>query len=274
MDPIFVKADEGYRSYQDFWRLVELSGYPIVSPREVDLTSPVTYIWAEANAAFIWTLSDHSKSKRRARVILWCLERPDSRAANLKESEGYWKMGLDEIFALVDELWVSDKTLHAFDTRARYVPCGGHSGLREAPSVRRVYDVAHLGQRTPRREAVIVELERRGLSVSPNAWGEGRAAILTSARALLGVDRLEGMRVAAPLRWALGAAYELPIVQEELPDPAPLERGRSIVMAPIESIADTVDEVLANGSRNVGRAAWETICRDRTFRKEVDAACG
>lgn len=272
MSPVFVRSTQRYQSYMDFWRLVELSGFPIVAPQDVDFTRDDLYIWAEMNHEFLVPLEDTPKGDRTAKVAFWNLERPDVRASATMSAADWWHAGLDKVYELVDALWVSDKTILAMDTRATWVAFGGHPELAEAPRAREAsYDVAFLGQRTARRVRVLEELERRGLTVSPNAWGIERARILASSRVMLGIDRLDGAHVAAPLRWALAAAYELPIIQEEHPDPAPLVDAESVRMAPLDGLTDLVEDVLHRPALldYLGAKGYDVFCKDFLFREQV-----
>jgi hypothetical protein len=278
-DPIFVRSSTHYESYADFWRLVELSGFKAVNKGNVDLSLNALYIWPEMNGDSIWYLQDRPKVQRRARTVFWNLERPDTRASKTIDAKTWWQAGLDETFELVDVVWVSDKAILAMDPRPIWVCFGGHPGLFELPQVLEetvgpLYDVAHLGQRTPRRESVIQDLERRGISVSPNAWGDERARILSNSKLMLGIERLEGAHISAPLRWVVAAAYKLPIVQELHPDPAPLVAGESVLMAPIDGLADLVEVSLKQDLKPIGVAAWKAFCEKYTFRGQVEEAVG
>lgn len=272
-DPIFVRSSTHYESYTDFWRLVELSGFKAVNKGDVDLSLNALYIWPEMNGDSIWYLQDRPKVQRRARTVFWNLERPDTRASKTVDAKAWWQAGLDETLELVDAVWVSDKTILAMDPRPTWTCLGGHSGLLELPvSFEPSYDVVHLGQRTPRREVVIQELERRGISVSPNAWGHERVRILSTSRLMLGIERLAGVNVSTPLRWVVAAAYRLPIIQELHPDPAPLIDGESVLMAPIDGLADLVEVSLKQDLQGFGVAAWRTFCHEHTFRIGVEEA--
>jgi hypothetical protein len=278
MNPIFVRSSYRYPSYTDFWRLVELSGFRTIEKNDVDLSQDTLYIWPEMNGDFMMCLQDRPKSNRRARTVFWNLERPDTRASKTIDAKTWWQAGLDETFELVDVVWVSDRTILDMDPRPTWVCFGGHPGLLESPKALETsgpfYDVAHLGERTPRRESVIQELERRGISVSPNAWGDERARILSNSKLMLGIERLEGAHISAPLRWAVAAAYKLPIVQELHPDPAPLISGESVLMAPIDGLADLVEASLKQDLKPIGVAAWEAFCGEYTFRGQVEEAVG
>lgn len=273
MNPIFVRSSRRYEAYTDFWRLVELSGFPIIGKSEIDFDSESLYIWAEMDGDFMMPVHQRPKGSRRARTVFWSLEPPDRKASEDMDARAWWEAGLTQTLQFVDDAWVSDKGILAMDQRATWACFGGHPDLRESvPDSGLSYDVAHIGQRTPRRECVIGELERRGISVSPSPWGPERARILSSSKVLLDVQRLEGIPLVTPIRWVTGAAYRLPIIREELPDPAPLVPGESILLAPLDKLADCVEEALQKDLSSIGNRAWKVFCEEHTFRSGVEEA--
>ncbi len=273
MNTVFVRSSRRYASYTDFWRLVELSGFSIIDQSEVEFDTDTRYVWAEMDVDFMVPLSDHPKERRRARTAFWHIEPVDRRASETTGPIDWWKASLTQTLGFVDNVWVSDKVILAMDDRATWVCFGGHRDLRDtAPGTGPSYDVAHLGQRTPRREKIIAELEQRGISVSPSPWGPERIKILSSSKLMLDVQRLDGIPLVTPIRWVTAAAYKLPIVREQLPDPTPLVADESILMAPLHQLADRVQRALAGDIRVVGVAAWEVLCEKCTFRNGVEQA--
>lgn len=271
--PIFVRSSRGYSSYTDFWNLVEWSNFPIIKPSEVDFSKDVIYIWVEMDVDFMIPTSDTPKGQRRARTVFWHIEPVDRRASDTMDAQAWWKAGLDQTLELVDDVWVSDRGIMELDPRPTWATFGGHFGLRKvAIESGPTYDVAHLGQRTPRRQAVIDDLEKRGITVSPSPWGAQRILILTMAKVMLDVQRLEGMPMATPIRWVTAAAYQLPIVREELPDPDPLVDGRTIILAPYDQIADRVEAALKLDLSEMGAKLWRKMCQDDPFDKGVQRA--
>ncbi len=270
---VFVRSTRNYSSYTDFWRLVELSGFPIVDQSQVHFESDRLYVWVEMDVDFMVPVSDHPKSTRRARTAFWHIEPVDRRASATTDAATWWKRSLDQTLLLVDDVWVSDMGIFRMDPRSRWVCFGGHPGLREnVANTGPRYDVAHIGQVTPRREKVITELELRGISVSPGPRGESRIWILSSSKLMLDVQRLEGVPLVTPIRWVTAAAYKLPLVREELPDPSPLVKDESILMAPYDKLADRVEEALYQDLTPIGHAAWKAFCETNTFRSCVEDA--
>ena len=74
-----------------------------------------------------------------------------------------------------------------------------------------------------------------------------------------------------PIRFALAAAYALPLVSESLLDAHPLEDESLIVQAPYDGLVEaTVRVAEAPGDR--GSRLFQALCVDRNFRSEVEKA--
>jgi hypothetical protein len=270
-EPLFVRSTARYDSYADFWKLVELSGFPSIPAVDVDLEKPGTLIWPTMDMEFIDRLSKQPRGARGARVVFWNLERPDEKP-DVDPLE-LFRRGMGEILEWADEIWISDIGLSMADSRLVYAVLGGHEGLHDETPAAETYDVAHLGILTPRRTELLDKLRARGLRVSGNARGQERSQILSSSKLFLGIDRVEGLHVAAPLRWALGAAFGLPIVHEELKYPYPLVAGESLLAAPYQELEAFVLQTLDRRDLvTVAEQAWQKLCRQWTFRKGVEDA--
>lgn len=270
--PVFVRSILQYPAYDDFWRVVGLSGFQVRPAPLVDLAQPGTYIWPTMDMEFIERMSNEPPGARRARVIFWNLERPDEKPVkNLVE---FFRKAMSEILAWADAIWISELSLHVADPRTVFAVFGGHPGLRLAPPAEPRFDVAHMGQRTPRREALIAGLEKAGIRVSPNAWGDEREAIFASSRLFLNIDRVEAFHLSSPIRWAMAAAYGLPLVTEAVIDPYPLVDGKSILSAPYASLEYLVVKALAarDLAREVGEQGRRVFCEEWPFRRGVEEA--
>lgn len=273
-EPVFLKSKILYESYTDFWSLVRLSGFTAMPAAEADFSSPRTFIWPTMDWETVERLALEPKGSRQARIIWWYLERPDAHRRGV-EPQDLFRQSIEEVLqAWVDEVWVSERTLFSWDPRTRYVRLGGHPGLREsAPSVVPAFDVAHFGQLSPRRSKIIADLGRRGFTVTPGAWGSERAVLLEASSLLLNIDRVEGMHLAAPLRFVLAAAHRLPILTEAMADPDPLIPGESILQAPYEGLVDLVSEsLLRKDLLGIGNAGYRALCMEHLFREEVLSA--
>ena len=179
---IFLRTRWNYDSYTDYWKLVELSGFPIQYIDEADLTgNDNTYILSPMNGEWRPHLSSIypdllARRKMGSQVVLWNLERPGGSGS----LQAYIKSGQDLITdGVVDRIWVSDQNL-ARDTGFEYVTLGGHPGLGEPGAVAdKKYDLIHLSCYSPRRSLLFKTPSEPhkvyyGWTIAPNGWGAER----------------------------------------------------------------------------------------------------
>jgi hypothetical protein len=226
---IFARTRHRYPSYTDFWKLVELSEFPVCFVDQIDLSREAVYITAPMNSE-TRTHLDAEKVRvgagKRAKIIWWNLERPDLGQGYrplrdlVQESTG---LALD----VVDQVWVSDRHFASLDSRLQFVVLGSHRGLASAPRGRREFDFSHMSHPTSRRTRILQELQ--DLCVGRNGWGMDRARVLARSGAMLNVHQTEA-KVSEPLRFALAAAYGLPLLSEVMADPWPLVPGEDVLM--------------------------------------------
>lgn len=208
---IFAKTRHKYDSYTDFWSLVELSGFPWVWVDEMELgNANHTYITAPFNGDWEAHVKNHPGHK--ATLIHWNLERPG--AGTVEQFAAANKRTLE--FGIFDKVIVSDRRM-AIDAGLDYVPLGSHKGLGE-PGTQKRWDVVHLMCYSLRRAFMFEYLTPRkqynGITVAPNGWGDVRHKSLQESRFMLTIHQDEHKYI-EPLRYALAAAYALPIVSED-----------------------------------------------------------
>ena len=197
----YADPDSGFGSYVDFWKLVELSGFATCYVDEIDPASDNVYIFSPSNGE-----TENGWPDARARIIHWNLEQ-----------DAYPPI------PGVAETWVSDKRL-AERIGAKYVPMGSHEDLAGPtaipyPQRARSFDVIMLAYRTPRRMWAQVEMAKQGVLIAPDGWHAARRTALLASSAMLHVHQTEGKCFVAPQRFALAAAYGLPLITETLADP-------------------------------------------------------
>lgn len=251
----------GYGSYQDWFRLAELSGYPVIPLSELDPQSDNIYIVTPLNGE--WTQGwDHP----RARIIHYELEYRWDWRASVNEPPG------------VAEVWAGDR-YYAQQIGARYVPLGSHAGLNQYPELPKVstyarYDAAFMGYRDPpRRARLLHEMESAGLKFAPDGWGQVRSANLLDSRCMLAIHQLDNMPVLPPLRTCIAAAHKLAIITETVADP-----GFLVGMIDHYPYADLA-RMLAltvrdpfNRLKEQGEALHHALCEDYTFRCAIERA--
>lgn len=217
MDIVFCKtrADpEFYRSYTDFWRLVELSEFEVVWLDELEPGRDAVYVVTPRNGELPGILP-RLQGERRCKFVWWCLERPDAQGSVTR------RKALENG---IDELWLSDRWLarkhyqHGWGP-VRFVPLGSNEGLGSPGNGHYLYDWAHLSYANPRRRAIY---DRLPGPLMPNCWPPERHRRLQKTRFMINVHQ-DDWPVIEPLRFSLAIAYGMPIISEAVHDPYPYE---------------------------------------------------
>lgn len=254
-DVIFARPRWEYQSYSDLWRLVELSAYPLIYMDEINFQSDNCYIFS--TPATDW---HHGWADTKARLIYYNIE---------------WYLNVDYRTIPGVEVWSADKW-YAERIDAQYVPMGSHVSLNPHPSARaeKKYDAATLWAGTYNRYHAEDLLRQRELSLAPNGWGEERHNILMQSRMMVCVHQQPNVYTVAPQRWALAAAYHLPIVSETLSD-AGLMHDVTIT-TDLESIGEVAASWLQ--TNNIGKLAakgealHQLLCHEHTFKTCIERA--
>lgn len=256
-DVVFARPRHEYDSYRDLYTLIELSGYPLVFFDELEPDSDSTYILTVANGENV-----NGWHGARARIILWDLE---------------WHLDDFPNIPGVSEVWASD-AWYARRIGARYVVMGSHDGLALEPVQRphtMRYDGAMLAYLTHRRGHLHNMLSRMGLRLAPNCWGAERHDVLAHTRAMLHVHQHDHIHTVAPLRFALAAAYQLPVISERLSDSGAFTYGHMLT-SDYANYADFAHMWLLRNDAHIledyGRSLHNLLCRDYTFKASVEAA--
>lgn len=260
-DIVFCRTRHTYDSYQDFWRLVELSQFPIIYVDELDPQDGRTYIITPANGE--WQTGWNSP---RSRIIHWQLE---------WHLEQYPHTPI----AGVSEVWCSD-AWQARNINAKYVPMGSHRDLYKVKSASELppvdYDVAYLGYFVPRRAQIGTELDALGLSRSPTAaWAAERHTILSHSRAYLHVHQHGHVAGVPALRMVVAATYKLPVISERVEDCGIFGQPYMLV-SDYPNLAQFVklwtrDKDL-NRLADYGLALNSLLCWQYSFRRSVEEA--
>lgn len=257
-DVIFARTRHTYDSYQDFWRLVELSGYATCYVDEIDPHSDNLYIFTPDNGE-----TRNGWPGATARIIHyqleWCTHPNDQHPP----PPG------------VSEVWTMD-TWHADRIGARYVPIGSHPGLRQSmPAQPPVYDIALMAYLSLRRQPVVHDLQRVGLRLAPNAWGDERDRILNRSRAVLHIHQHDNVPGMAALRVALAAAYGLPYISETVSDMGIFGYSH-MLLSDYGNMADFARMWLHHNEARIledyGRSLYQFLCVERTFRSVIEGA--
>jgi hypothetical protein len=238
----------------DLYRLIDLAGYDLIYVDEIDAARvDATYILTMLNGE--WYPAGWPGA--RARIVLYDLE---------------WHLdGLAAVPGLA-EVWAAD-AWYARRLGARYVPLGSHPGLALGARLEARYDVAMLAYLTPRRQQIYDQLRDAGLRMAPNGQGEARDVTLRETRLMLHVHQLENAPTVAPQRFALAAAYGLPLLSEEVADSG-IFRDGPVWFANTSRLSAYVHALLARPDVlcSYGEGLRDWLCERYAFRKCVEAA--
>jgi hypothetical protein len=166
---IFAKPVHKYDSYTDFWRLVELSGFPIINHHR-SRKWRLSGTFCRRSGA----LGENGGDNRRA------IETPERKRPASPISYDCLEPWIDNRFC--DEVWVSDPRL-ADETMLRYVTLGSDYGLGE-PGDQKSFDFTHmstLGQRHAYRRVNIYK-HFSDEQVGPNCWPPERDGVLKASK--------------------------------------------------------------------------------------------
>lgn len=286
-DITFCRPGHNYESYLDFWKLVELSGFPIIPVSELDISKPGFYITAPMNRDWRNHInSEHKKKKRvNAHLILWNIERPggDGTVFQYGQQQRYLMYGLWENGEkvnedgdtahgrFVDEVWVSDQRL-ADETHLRFVVLGSDEGLG-SPGADKKYAFCHMSYVIPRREGIYSQFKNSNISIAPNAWPPERDEILKQTKFAVNIHQ-DQHPFQEPLRFALFTAYGLPIISEHIFDSRPWS-DEYMIYSDYDNMPNKIREVLADDYekyRAMGLRARLRMTQDFQFGKMVREA--
>jgi len=254
--PTFIMPYKTYPSYSDFWRLVDLSGFETLYPMDLELDNPErTYIFVSPEG-----IPDCTGAK--ARCIFWQFE-----------YQGDYTNQTNRLTC--PEQWSSDPT-DAAKHGARFVLLGSHPHLN--PSLDRnpepQWDLTLLGYMTDRRRKIKDQLsEYRWTPDYPGHDTDTRHAVLRGTRLMLHIHQHDTPAL-APIRYALAAAYKLPVIAEETPHGG---YPYGMLWKPYSEIVPTVKTHLQSGDltiagRDMGDNLYRLLCEQYPFESGVMAA--
>lgn len=264
--------DGYYDGYKDWRRLAELSGYEVIWLDEIDPASDNTYILSPLNGSW-----ENGWEHPKARIILWDLE------WRLEKGAHDWGTSLLKTPPGVSEVWASDKWYAGIlqeraTTPVKYVPLGSHPGLVEdnAPTVD-PFDVTFQAYIWGRRNTMADTVMQQGLTIAPSRWNPDRDALLKNTAAMLHVHQWEKdgiiIKTVAPLRFAIAAAYGLPLISEQVQN---RDMFDGVVLFSdydaMPAYANTLVRRYQAELQERGQALHELLCVENSFRSFVEAA--
>ena len=258
MTVFFCETEHHYVPYDDWFKLARLSGYQVIPIADMDVLNPDHVYIVNHFGALGMPGNEH---EAKARIILWQLE---------------WTKVEEKIHfpSNIREIWASDKWFADY-YGARYVLLGSHKKLADTPpnpNGDKAYDLALMMYRNPyRRARVISALKEAGVTIAPDGWGSERHTSLLSSRAMLHIHQEEDVRTVAPLRFAIAAAYQLPLITETCTDFYGLDS--CVPVFPYHNLADGVKTLLTDTSilDHWGAKLYQLMCRNFTFWHSVES---
>lgn len=251
-DPVFVFPEKDYPSYTDARRLVELSGFESVAFSQAEAKFADTYIYLspEQPPQNLWG----------SRHIWWSLEYGGEYEPDLSRWRG--------------EIWASDPAWAAAHN-AKMVVMGSHENLAEwnrGFGMTKKYDATMLAYMTPRRQALKDELFDLNMpEIIYPGYGLDRAEQLVNSRLMLHAHQELDRYAIAPQRFALCAAYRLPLIHESVALEG--DYAGAAIFAPYDLLAQTTRAALNERDLQVrGDALHDWLTKDLTFRKSVEEA--
>lgn len=261
----FVRTRHQYDSYMDFWKLVELSNFPTIYVDELDVSRPGVYIVCPMNGEWRPHIDNQKDKIRNAHLILWNLERPSGSAGSVGK---YGQTNRDMIYKRqLDEVWVSDRRL-AEETSLRFVVLGSDFDLG-TPGDEKKYSFCHMSYEVPRRTGIYKHFN----NIGPNAWPPERDEILKASKFAVNVHQ-DIHPFQEPLRFALFAAYGLPIISETIFDSYPWS-DEYMAFADYDGLPGKIRQALDNDYKQwqeLAERARHRMCGEFQFGKVVRQA--
>ncbi len=262
----FVKTRHYYESYMDFWRLVELSKFPTIYVDELDVSQDGVYIVCPMNGEWRPHIDNQSDKLRNAHLILWCLERPAGSAGSV----GQYAADNRELQAQrhIDDIWHSDQRL-ATETGQTFIVLGSDERLAVSGDNEKKYNFCHMSYETDRRKRIYNAFPQE--TIGPNCWPPERDDILRKSRFALNVHQ-DDHPYQEPLRFALFAAYALPILSESIKESFPWG-DQFMITAGYDHLIGRMSELLGDTYskwQTMGLKAKERMCHEFNFKQMVE----
>lgn len=273
----FVKTRHYYESYTDFWQLVKLSNFPVIYVDELDVSRDGIYITCPINGDPInpendlgeWRtqLRKQQGKPRNSHLILWDLERPLPRGGMSGYSRYARSLFADRSF---DEIWTSDKQL-ASDAGLTFIILGSDERLAIPGDSQKKHNFCHMSYQTDRRKRIYNLFPQE--TIGPNCWSPERDSVLRQSRFALNVHQ-DNHPYQEPLRFALFAAYSLPILSETIFDSYPWS-DEFMVTVEYDDLGQRMNEMLGDNYshwQQMGLKAKERMCVEFNFKRQVEEA--
>jgi hypothetical protein len=277
---IFARTRWVYGSYTYLWRLVELAGFPVCYVDEIDLEADAVYIFTPANGELVidgaWSPQlqakvDALRGRPRKAILVWYyVERPGGETLQ-DASLAPETLKRDIAWATpdkIDDIWTHDRYFAAMAEELLCVPIGSDPRLREGEDIRPfTYDLCHFMYVNHRRSQILAGLAGEGLRIGPSDWGPLRNQVWNGSRACVTVHQ-SPLPGGEQLRFAVAAAWRMPLIVEKMGDPWPLEAGWELLEFDYDSLVRGVSDLVrkAGDISDFGWALHKKLCVEYPFR--------
>lgn len=255
---VFARTRHEYFPYQDFWRLVQLAGFPVSYLDEIDWKARQTVVATPKNGEWAGVPPKHA-----SRLIWWNLERMHTDCPPEDMSHPAVPPG-------VDEVWASDRAM-ATAHGARYVFLGGHRAFGSVDIRHKRYDYITLMYWSGRRQQIRGDFQGLSCGDGPQGtWGADRHVRLMESKLMVSAHQDE-MPWSEPIRWAIAGMYALPLLTETSRDPGHWHEQTHFLSADLRDLGNLTHMVLHEDAirARLSAAAWRLVCVERPFRESV-----
>lgn len=266
-DIVFAHPHTKYDSYTDYRRLAEINQFEICTVDDINVNRNALYIVCPHNGEVDAALQARPKQGRKCKVALWFLERP---AGAFDKFKARTQELIDTQF---DYILFSDMAMYGLVAHidgTRFIPGGSHVALG-TPGSTKEHDFCHMSYVWGRR-GIIDELQHV-LKMGKNGWRDERHETLMRSKFMLNVHQ-DSDPYHEPLRFALCAAYALPMVSEFCANPFPYVAGVDFIQADYKDLKAKTIEVSHgdyNGYRDYGRRMFDKATGIFSFENNIKA---
>lgn len=248
--------------------MVELAKFPVIYTDQLDVSKDGVYITTPMNGEWRPHLDNQMDKARNAHLILWNLERPSGSAGSI----GQYSKDNRELQhkRYIDEIWHSDRRL-AQETDQRFVILGSDERLAVSGPNEKQFAFCHMSYETGRRQSIYKHFPKD--VIGQNCWEPERSDVLRKSRFALNVHQ-DNHPFQEPLRFALFAAYALPILSETIYDNYPFN-SETMENANYDDLVRRMNEMLGDNYshwQQVGLKAKELLCKEFGFKKMIEQA--
>lgn len=262
---IFARPRRYYPGYDDFFRLVDLSGFSFCYLDQVNWQDgSLTVIATPKHPEWDTTIPRYKK----CRLIWWTLERGHTDEPPMDMSNPFKP-------DYVDEVWASDSAFAAW-IGARYVFLGGHHAFGSVNVQGKQHDYITLMARFGRRTKLFSDLDARGLTCADlpdGTWGPARHERLMQSKLMISCHQDE-YPWSEPIRFMIAACYGLPLLSENCQSSSGYYQAEAIVKGSLEELPLLAVQLLGNEviRARLAANAYRLAVNEHPFRAEVEAA--